>query len=105
MTLFLPWDTWMRLVVWLVIGLFIYFMYGMRHSVQGQGALEAVPRTRAFPYGRAHRSREELEQPVGWTLLSGHSLGEFGREFACDAAEKSDPGRGSPHVSAAARPF
>jgi basic amino acid/polyamine antiporter, APA family len=36
MTLFLPWDTWMRLVVWLVIGLFIYLFYGMRHSVQGK---------------------------------------------------------------------
>jgi basic amino acid/polyamine antiporter, APA family len=36
MTLFLPGDTWMRLVVWLVIGLVIYFVYGMRHSVQGK---------------------------------------------------------------------
>jgi APA family basic amino acid/polyamine antiporter len=36
MTLFLPGDTWLRLVIWLVIGLVIYLMYGMRHSVQGQ---------------------------------------------------------------------
>jgi APA family basic amino acid/polyamine antiporter len=35
MTLFLPGDTWLRLVIWLVIGLVIYFMYGMRHSTQG----------------------------------------------------------------------
>jgi APA family basic amino acid/polyamine antiporter len=28
----LPADTWMRLVVWLVIGLFIYGLYGRRHS-------------------------------------------------------------------------
>jgi amino acid transporter len=36
MTLFLAWDTWLRLVVWLVIGLCIYYFYGMRHSVLGQ---------------------------------------------------------------------
>jgi APA family basic amino acid/polyamine antiporter len=28
----LPRDTWIRLAVWLVIGLLIYFLYGMHHS-------------------------------------------------------------------------
>ena len=28
----LPFDTWMRLVIWLIIGLFIYFFYGIKHS-------------------------------------------------------------------------
>ena len=28
----LPGDTWIRLAVWLIIGLAIYFLYGMKHS-------------------------------------------------------------------------
>jgi APA family basic amino acid/polyamine antiporter len=28
----LPLDTWLRLVVWLVIGLIVYFSYGRHHS-------------------------------------------------------------------------
>jgi APA family basic amino acid/polyamine antiporter len=28
----LPRDTWLRLIVWLIIGMFVYFLYGQRHS-------------------------------------------------------------------------
>jgi APA family basic amino acid/polyamine antiporter len=31
----LPADTWIRLIVWMVIGLLIYMVYGAHHSVLG----------------------------------------------------------------------
>ena len=36
MMLFLPLGTWLRLLGWLGLGLLIYFLYGVRHSVLGK---------------------------------------------------------------------
>ena len=33
MMLSLPFDTWLRLIIWLVIGMAVYFGYGRKHSV------------------------------------------------------------------------
>jgi APA family basic amino acid/polyamine antiporter len=38
----LGWTNWMRLLVWLIIGLIFYFLYGRRHS-QVQGMLQGAP--------------------------------------------------------------
>src|SRR5436853_2868698 len=32
----LPYENWVRLIIWLLIGLVIYFLYGRRHSVMAQ---------------------------------------------------------------------
>src|SRR5881227_1665526 len=36
---FLPWRTWERLIIWFVIGMFIYFLYGVRRSKLAQSRL------------------------------------------------------------------
>jgi len=37
MMIFLPMDTWIRLIVWMLIGLDIYLAYGAKHSHLGNG--------------------------------------------------------------------
>ena len=37
MMVFLPMDTWIRLLVWMLIGMDIYLAYGVKHSALGNG--------------------------------------------------------------------
>jgi APA family basic amino acid/polyamine antiporter len=39
----LPLDTWIRFVVWLALGVIIYFTYGYKHSKVRQNAINGVP--------------------------------------------------------------
>ena len=42
----LPMDTWIRLIVWLLIGFTIYFGYSRRHSVLQKELAAGVPQQR-----------------------------------------------------------
>jgi amino acid transporter len=45
--LFLPVDTWFRLLIWLVIGMVIYFTYSRRHSLLTQHLLHEIQTPRS----------------------------------------------------------
>jgi amino acid transporter len=62
MMLFLPLDTWIRLVGWLLVGLLIYFSYGRRYSIVGQRLLGLFP---AFGFGPVDGVAEKYPVPVG----------------------------------------
>ena len=47
----LPWENWMRLVVWLGIGFAIYFSYGVRHSVMAKSLAHEVATHGLSPAG------------------------------------------------------
>jgi APA family basic amino acid/polyamine antiporter len=38
----LPGDTWLRLIIWLIIGMAVYFGYGRHHSRVQTGASKAM---------------------------------------------------------------
>ena len=42
MMVFLPLDTWIRLIVWMVIGFDVYLWYGIRHSVLSSGLKDTL---------------------------------------------------------------
>jgi len=43
MMVFLPLDTWIRLIVWMILGLDIYLVYGIRHSLLSANSPTTAP--------------------------------------------------------------
>jgi APA family basic amino acid/polyamine antiporter len=43
MMVFLPLDTWIRLIVWMIIGLDIYLVYSVRHSLLSANSPDTIP--------------------------------------------------------------
>ncbi|MFL6207915.1 MAG: amino acid permease [Pyrinomonadaceae bacterium] len=49
----LPYENWVRLIIWLIIGLLIYFLYGRRHSVMALHLAHEIGTHGVSPAGQA----------------------------------------------------
>ncbi|HXI25933.1 MAG TPA: amino acid permease [Pyrinomonadaceae bacterium] len=49
----LPYENWVRLIVWLLVGLIIYFAYGRRHSVMSRHTEHEIKSHGISPAGQA----------------------------------------------------
>jgi APA family basic amino acid/polyamine antiporter len=49
----LPYENWVRLIVWLLVGLIIYFAYGRRHSVMSKHTAHEIATHGISPAGQA----------------------------------------------------
>ena len=47
----LPWENWLRLIIWLAIGMVIYWFYGRRHSILGKELRGEIAKHGASPAG------------------------------------------------------
>jgi APA family basic amino acid/polyamine antiporter len=59
----LPWATKERLIIWLAIGLVVYFLYGRKHSKVGRGLPPGGP-PGGKPLGRSPMADADREAPV-----------------------------------------
>ncbi len=57
----LPADNWMRLFVWLAVGMLIYLFYGRHHSVMSKHTLHEVAKHGVSPQGSMHSPHDHPE--------------------------------------------
>jgi len=51
MMVFLPLDTWIRLIVWMIIGFDVYLWYGIKNSLLSSGKKETIPQSNKYGGG------------------------------------------------------
>jgi len=54
----LPWENWLRLIIWLALGMAIYFGYSQHHSVMRKYTADEAHAMGKGPVGRAPNSDE-----------------------------------------------
>ena len=70
----LPKDTWLRLIIWLEIGLAIYGVFGWRHSRLADPTTHAG--ARLVPQGRSWRWRSLAFIPTMWFAIKVFGTGQ-----------------------------
>jgi APA family basic amino acid/polyamine antiporter len=48
----LPWENWLRLIIWLALGIVIYWFYGRHHSILGHELRAELAKHGASPAGQ-----------------------------------------------------
>jgi APA family basic amino acid/polyamine antiporter len=69
--LFLPLDTWLRLIIWLIIGLTTYFSYGRYHSKLAKGLQS---RSKLVLIGAAMNIASSLAAIWAYSYIETHKI-------------------------------